>query len=232
MLAALTGLAWLMATFVIITGAPGHLLDAEDWAAFWGSSFGTPWGVRLGVLAGCAILASLPAHRATLAAFALLGAALAVDQAWLGHAATGTGRAGDLMLAADALHALAALAWTGALPMLGLLLASQERRYADRALDLFATLGLVAVSALLATGVLNASFRIASALQLVDTPYGRIVSLKLGLFAAMLLLAWTNRRNAGARLSRRLAWGVALETGFGLLVLCAAALLGVTEPPT
>ena len=235
-LAIVSGLAWLAVTLAIITGDPSSLMRAEDWSAFWASAFGPPWMVHLVLLAGCGVL--LASHRPWMpGAAAILAAGLAIDQAWLGHGATGSGSSGGFLLASHALHALAAYAWTGALPVLALLLlAKSPPTAAARALALFSTAGLAVVATILVTGATNAAFHMGAASALLTTLYGRILVVKLTLFAAMLLLAFLNR-TAAARLgstpsaSRQLLLNVLLEGGIGALVLSAAALLGMTAPP-
>ena len=237
-LAVFSGVAWLAATLVNITGEAASLVTADDWEALWDSVFGPPWATRLLLLAGCGALA-LARQRWASGATAILAAGLAVDQAWLGHGAIGSGSSGGLLLASHALHALAAYAWTGALPVLALLLLAQPLQAADarRALALFSTLGLAAVATILATGLMNAAYHAGPASALLATAYGWILTVKIVLFTAMLLIALLNRATA-ARLDqsathppRRLLAGVVLEAGVGVLVLSAAAILGMTAPP-
>ncbi|WP_158810062.1 CopD family protein [Beijerinckia sp. L45] len=238
LLAAFSGAAWLAATLVIITADYGSLVDADAWAALWSSSFGPPWAIRLVVLAGAAAFA-LAGRPMLLPLLTLCGGALALDQAWLGHAATGSGANGAVMIASDALHVTAAYAWTGALPVLGwLVFRGADRPDTKRALALFSTIGILAVAAILATGVINAAFRLDVPRQLIATMYGQILCIKVTLFVAMLGLAWINRSLAAPGRSpgmgatcHGLLVGVLTETAIGVFVLSVAALLGTTAPP-
>jgi putative copper resistance protein D len=236
--AVVAGGVWLATTLVIITADPGSLMEREAWSALWTSSFGPPWAIRLGLLAA-GLGAAAMGGRMTLPLLTLCGGGLAIDQAWLGHAATGGGPRGALMIASDALHVTAAYAWTGALPVLGLLVVrSPGSPRTARALALFSTAGLLAVGTILATGLINASFRLDSSAQVIGTAYGRLLCVKVMLFATMLGLASINRSIAASdRMSsqgaghRVLLLGVLAETGLGALVLGIAAILGTTAPP-
>ena len=69
-----------------------------------------------------------------------------------------------------------------------------------------------------------------------DTDYGRLLLLKIGLFAAMLGIAAVNRFHLtpqlGARgISRSLARNSLAETGLGLCVLLFVGALGTMAPP-
>lgn len=234
--AALTGLAWFLLTFVNVTGEAGELLQLPQWVAFMNSPFGPPWAAQLalgmGALALCAL--SRPAL------FAAVGAALAVDQAWLGHAAVATGGLGVTAVASYATHVLAGFGWIGALTMLFVALrgihAPADRRtpqtteVARDGLALFSTIGLFMVAAIFASGCVNAALHMSHVAELTSTPYGRIVLVKIVLFAAMLALAAFNRRGGRRGAMPGLVVSIGLETALGLLVLCAAALLGITAP--
>ena len=104
------------------------------------------------VLAVC-----LAYHRLALADGFALAAALALTAAiaWAGHAASTTGELGNLHLAADVLHLLAAAGWIGGLVPLALLLAAARRHPAVASASLvrettrrFSALGIVSVGRL------------------------------------------------------------------------------------
>ena len=90
-------------------------------------------------------------------------------------------------------------AWLGALPALALLLhqARRDQKQCARArrgaARRFPSLGIVSVAALMATGVVNSWNLLSGPRDLVATDYGRLLLLKIGLFAAMLGIAAVNR---------------------------------------
>ncbi len=235
-LAAASGVAWLCATLAIVTGDPESLVRRDDWTAFLKSSFGPAWAIHLMLSGACLVLPCI-AGRARETGAAILGAALALGQAWLGHAAVASGSGRALTMACYVIHVLAAFAWTGALAiLLVLLLPGQHKRETLVAvLDAFSTFGLVTVTAIVATGLMNASVHVASAAALISSAYGLLVLIKFGLWSGMLLLAGQNRRASSevtmtAGRPRKLLLGVGFKTILGALVLTTAALLGVTPP--
>ena len=113
-----------------------------------------------------------------------------------GHAGATVGQAAGLHLAADILHLCAAAAWIGGLLSLLLLFATERRtKHCARAslvreaADRFSIMGIASVAILSASGVVNAYILVGSFSALVGTDYGRLLLLKLVLFAVMLALA-------------------------------------------
>lgn len=226
-LAALSGIAWFTGVFVDVTGDRAALLDPDQWSAFMTSAFGPPWAIQLG-LSGVALGLVAATRPAPVLA---VGVLLALDQAWLGHAATATGGAAVLAIASYWLHVLAGLAWVGALVML-CVVGVAERRVPRDGLGLFSDLGIVLVATVLASGIVNASLRLRTLADLAATTYGHVLGVKVALFAGMIALAVVNRREGRLADGRgSLALTVALETGCGLAVLGVAAVLGITSPP-
>jgi copper resistance protein D len=182
----------------------------------------------------------------------LLAGAYAATLALTGHAAGDMGADRYIHLTSDAVHLLAAGAWVGALPGLISLLkrAGDVARPEGFALAVlatrrFSTLGLVSVSALVVTGLVNAWYLVGSVPALLGTDYGRLLLWKLLLFALMVTLAAINRlrltpqlatatptsigtpsRNALARLRRN----TLLETAAGVAIVGIVAALGLTTP--
>jgi putative copper resistance protein D len=180
----------------------------------------------------------------------LLAGAYAATLAWTGHAVGDTGADRYLHLASDAVHLLAAGAWVGALPALVSLLkrAGGVARPEGFALAVsatrrFSTLGMVSVSALVVTGLVNAWYLVGNVPALLSTEYGRFLLWKLLIFAVMVALAAINRlrltpllatattiitpsRNALARLRRN----ALLELAGGVAVVGIVAALGVATP--
>lgn len=240
-LAALTGLGWLWLLFAnIVVGGFAATLDRENLSLFF---FQSPFGVT--AAARLLLLAALPVAARTKPRFAavmVLAALLIVDQAWLGHAAEGTGAYGALMIGVYVVHVAAASAWLGGLAPL--LLAMREARPEPRrcveGLRRFSIAALVFVVLIVGSGAGNSAFHVGGALaKLPHSAYGAALAVKAALTCAMLALAGFNRFVALPRLrasgeSRSLTLlvrSIALEGALGLGVLAAAAVLGVTPPP-
>jgi putative copper export protein/mono/diheme cytochrome c family protein len=216
---------------------------------------GTVWLVRHSVLLLLAAFLSLTvtssAARADWTAARLQSVALGLSALALlapaGHAAAvepGLAQA----IAADVIHLAGAGLWAGALPPLAALLAAAAREagadarpHAVRVARRFSRLALAAMAALIVTGTVAATIHVGSVAALVGTPYGRMLCLKLGLLAPILILAIVNRRRLLPALSgeaatvgrpamRRLARLVAGEAGLVLAVLAVVAAMALTAP--
>jgi putative copper resistance protein D len=106
----------------------------------------------------------------------------------------------------------------------------------------FSTFGIISVGVLLATGLVNSWILIGSLRGLVDTDYGRLVLLKVVLFAAMLSVAAVNRMQLTPRLAnpagsqpqvealRQLKRNVTIEIVIGLGVFAVVGVLGTLHP--
>jgi copper resistance protein D len=247
---AASALAWVAASIVNIGGDVGGLIDRETLSDyFFETSFGKVWALRL-VLATVLMALVLLARRGLFARngatglVAVLASALLVSQAWIGHPASLTGPERWVVTAAYAIHMLGAGVWLGALLPLGLLLARARRsgeagRTAEFALRRFSPVGMIAVSSILVGGVINVISRAASFDAFVTSTWGQIVLIKIAIFSAMIVVAALNRFVLMPLLSTaqpeialaRLARNVTFEQVAGLLILTAAAILGVFHPP-
>ena len=92
---------------------------------------------------------------------------------------------------AVAVHALAAALWCGTLA--ALVLTVDHRGQWARVLPRFSQMSLPCVAALLAAGVASAVLTVDSPAQLYATGYGRVLSAKVFVTAAVVVLAWHNR---------------------------------------
>ena len=145
------------------------------------------------------------------------------------------------MVLAYATHVLAAAAWAGSLPALAL--ATWRARGTGAAthamLARYSVLAVPCVVLVVISGTANALFHSVSTEALIASAYGHVLAAKLVLVAAMLVLAafvrWSlapRVRDGGA--AQGTGWtaaAVATEAILALLVLGAAALLGLTPPP-
>jgi putative copper resistance protein D len=214
---------------------------------------GWAFGVRMVALAIVVILTVSSNVRATsvVCVVALLAAIALASLAWGGHGVANEGAAGTVHLVGDVVHILAASAWIGALSAFLWLTMAARRKSADalgaahRALDAFATTGSVIVALVVVTGVVNGAMLVGwyNVMALDASDYGRLLVLKLILFAGMLALAASNRfrltpaLKAGIEAGEtnaalaRLRLSLWLETGAGVTILGLVAWLGTLEPP-
>ena len=170
-LAVFSGAMWLVLLAANISNEPISVAvsDGTLWTVLTQTQIGFVWIVRL-ILA--ALLASwlLLVNPNDKSAFRsgwppiFCAAFFMGSLAWSGHAGGTPGIDGDIHVASDFLHLIAAGAWLGGLLPLTLLLASA--RYAQDPSTLlllraatfrFSTVGLIAVGTLLATGIVNAA---------------------------------------------------------------------------
>jgi putative copper resistance protein D len=239
--AILSGLAWLVWLSADIYGAPiiEVCLHGDVWSVLTDTRFGLVWTARLGLAILLGVLMLWPAARLLqlAAATCLLGLI-----ALIGHAGATPGTAGQIHLASDIVHLLAAGAWVGALPALAMLLARARHAgnpdwggYAVVAARRFSLLGMISVSALLASGIVNSWNLLGGPRDLVTTAYGRLVLLKIGLFVAMVGIAAANRLHFTPQLPaagalKALRRNSLTEAGLGLCALLFVGALGTLSP--
>lgn len=220
----------------------GSFSAALDPAALRAALFQMDFGVAslmraaMAVLAICAIL--VPWGRLQWRLCALLGAGICASFAWMGHGAATEGPRGWLHLVADIVHLWAASAWIGALVPFALALTTGPRSGLYRALASFSGFGSILVALLVLSGLVNDAFLVGWDIpKALAVPYGRILGVKLTLFALMLLLAAANRWSLTPALGRgqpassvALRRSIMLEMALGFGVLALVAWLG-TMPP-
>ncbi|MEA2840795.1 MAG: copper resistance protein [Methylobacteriaceae bacterium] len=249
MIAFLSGTAWAAASLVNITGEAASLFDRDALAAFLlDTGFGKIWVLRFLVLLAILLLAGFVARQHFGARdfptglIALLSGSLLISQAWIGHPAASLGGERFIVIAGYALHVLGAGAWLGGLLPLGLILRAHSAdsihpRAVELALRRFSTLGMFAIAMILAGGLINAWARWSSLDVLVASAWGKVLVAKVLGFAALIALAAVNRfvlmprlaANGSAR--TRLTRNVVAEQAGGLIILAAAAVLGILPPP-
>lgn len=242
--AIVTGLAWLALVAAAILDAPliEVLSRGGISTVLVETRFGEIAGFRLGLAATLRLLMARPGFPGRRALLLAAAAALAGLLAFVGHAGATPGAAGWLHLTSDLVHLLAAAAWLGGLPAFVLML-SGSRGGADPAAGAFAfaatarfsVLGIVCVGTLLASGLINSWELLSGPDDLRATAYGRVLSLKLGLFVVMVAIAAVNRVSLTPRLPaasamRALQRNSLIETAVGLAVLMLVGLLGTMIP--
>jgi copper transport protein len=168
--------------------------------------FGTVWLARVGILVGALVLVRMmfarrPAAEYPLPAWwyagaAVLGGALVCTPGLAGHSSTGDHRAVALMV--DSVHVAAMAAWLGGLAVLAA--AVMPRRDLGElrvVVPRFSRVAMGCVVALVVTGVAQ-SWRLVGGLDaLRDSEFGRVLVVKLVVFALLLVAATLSRELVG-----------------------------------
>jgi copper resistance protein D len=252
--------AWLGLAMVLISGTFWFLLQAAAMAGvplrealnskvlstvLNETQFGEVCELRLAlaILLAVCLAARRPSRLVEWLALACaIGLAIAI--AWTGHAAGTVGEIGYLHLIGDALHVVAASAWIGGLVSLILLLWEFQHSptVTEIAVRRFSMLGIFSVAMLLATGTINAWILVGSFEALLVTDYGRLLTLKLIAFVAMLAFASFNRFWLMPRLVsatanqpqidalRQLTRNSAIEIALGFAIFIMVGMLGTMHP--
>jgi copper resistance protein D len=252
--ALLSWFAWLALVAATMNG--GSLAQALApqvlWTVITQTTFGHVWTLRFLLAAFIALQLFWRRGRTVTEVLEIDGGAAAalllVSLAWAGHAVGTEGALRPWHLAADALHLLAAGLWLGALVPLFVVLGRARTRatpawhtFATSATRRFSSIGMVAATALLASGAASAWLLVGSVAALTATVYGLLVSAKAMLFVLILLVAAVNRfsltpalqsqvesRSAGAL--RALWRNVILELVMGAAILLIVGEVGTLPP--
>jgi copper transport protein len=217
--------------------------------------FASIWWPRLGLEVASLLLVAIGGLEGMAAesALATLPAVLLTSSLTSHGAALPSGPAAGI--AVDWLHIVGATAWVGGLISLAVLLpviyrAERSASFRDtpvedsvtgpsiaiggvpRLVARFGRFALAASAIVVLSGVVQAGIEVGSWTGLLDTAYGELVLIKVGLLAAMLGLAVFNDRrgralHVGANVLRG---GVRAELVLGLLALATAAMLTGTPP--
>lgn len=242
--------AGLLAQTMLLSGSVDEgLKRASLEAVIGGMAFGKAAVCRiLAAAAASLVLLLSPSGRRLWWVTAALGTIAVASFGWMGHAAAGEGAAANYHLAADIGHALSAAVWIGALVGFVFVAGLAMRREGGVAalhvaLRRFSAVGTAVVAALILSGLVNAWVLVGPDRvgDFLTTPYGRLLALKLLLFAGMLALAAANRfRHTPALNSAEgtapaltaLRRSVACEAAAGLAILVLVAWLGTLAPPS
>jgi putative copper resistance protein D len=246
-IAVVSGLSWVLwLTMSLSAEGPGEAVMSGALRDVLNlTQFGLISQIRLALAIALAIC--LAFDRLAPARWLALGLALGliIAIAWTGHAGSTPYRLGDLHLAADALHLIAAAAWIGGLPSLVLLLAAVRGNkalagasVAQAAAQSFSTLGVVSVGTLLLSGIVNTWILVGSFRGLLFDGYGIVLMLKLAVFAAMLGFAAVNRFWLTPQLAgspdvaalRQLIRNSVIEIVLGFVIFAIVGVLGTLHP--
>ena len=246
-----SGVIWFLLQAVVMSDYPfGEAMTSDVLLTVLNQTqFGLASEIRIAlamILAACLAYDRL-AQADWLALAAALGLIAAI--AWTGHAGATPGERGSLHLVADVLHLMAAAAWIGGLVSLTLLLAAARNiRAAARAplvrgaAERFSTLGIISVATLMITGIVNAWILVGSFQALVMSGYGRLLMLKIAVFAVMLVFAATNRFWLMSQLAfpsanetqldvlRQLTRNSVIEIVLGFTIFAIVGMLGTLHP--
>ena len=231
----------------VMAGALDQALNPEALGfVVGGTALGAAYAVRIaaGLLLLLAVLTLRPGRGLWLVSLSL-GLVVAASFAWTGHGAATEGLGHGLHLASDIAHAVTALIWLGA--VFSFVAMATRRIETDaaaktelaRALGGFARVGTLCVAVLLVTGLINSFYLVGmeGGFSLNETPYGRLLAVKLAAFAAMLGLAALHRFRStpaleagqGGLAGLRLSLGA--ELALGLLILALVGAMGMLAPP-
>jgi putative copper resistance protein D len=238
--AILTALAALpLETAMVGTGWEDALRPATVKAVLFETSIGSAWLIEMAMavlLLAAALFARNSRPGATALAAGLMVAALATS----GHAVMHEGWLGVGHRITDAVHALSAGAWIGALvallPILGALGRQTQQADAAIALRRFSTAGHGVVALVLASGIANTLLVLGHLPTDWSSPYQAMLAAKIVLVAAMACLALANRYVFAPRLQRQpgaaasIRRGTIGELALGAGVLGLVSVFGMLEP--
>lgn len=205
-----------------------------------------PWKIALGTSLGPSLLVAIAAQAIGLLALRIgvtgMSRALSVlAVAGVGLALTASGHAATappqlLTRPAVFLHGMAVAFWLGAFAPLIAVLWRQKSAPLE-VLQRFSAVAIPVVGFLALTGLTLAIIQLESFGALVETSYGILLSIKLGLVAALLALAALNRFRLTPALARDgkatrpLTRSILLEGGVAIGILCVVAGWRFTPPP-
>lgn len=230
--------AWLVAQAADMTGAAGlGAASAASPTVLAATTFGRLLLLQWGALAAAALVlgrGASPVRSRAAAGLATLATLLQVGHE---HAWSMYGRPSWLLLS-GMLHLLSAAAWLGGLPPLLLMVQGMPPRVAAAAARWFSPLGKWCVGGIVLSSTWQFWELIGGLPGVVGTAYGWVASAKLCLLAVLLGFAAGNRyrlapallRAEPFRARRALAGSIAVQTGFGLLTVAAAAVLSELPP--
>jgi putative copper resistance protein D len=241
-----SGLCLVPVTAAMMAGAMDAAFDAAVLGTvLFRTEFGEVWRLHLLFLLLLLPGLALPAGWRNGAVLALSLVALG-SLGWVGHAAGAGGWAAVAHEINQSVHLLAAGAWLGGLIPLAWLLRRAVREQevgfavlAGEALPVFSRVGYVAVALIAVTGAVNTALFAGSFSALFGSGYGRLLSLKILLYVAMVGLAARNRFLLSPPLLRAPAMPASLgalyrsvvaEQALGLAILLAVSILGTWAP--
>lgn len=249
LVALVSGAVWFSLISESLASGPEDVMTTSS-ALLTQTQFGFVWQLRFVLVILC--LATLMRRHEDVrwenAAAVGLSGLLAATLVWAGHGSATPGKLGYVHLLADMLHLVGAAAWLGGLvPLVMTLGWILEHAEADivlvNLLHRYSTLGVVAVSVLIASGILNTVFIPADVASIISSRYGQLLIVKLMLFLVMIGLAAVNRSrltpalasaNVRGVLSAEIAWRIQRNTlaelVLGIAIVVLTGWLGIMAP--
>ena len=187
-------------------------------------------GKRRPFLAALLIPASDGKRRPLVIAALILAATTAAGHVLTTHAASGPHATAELML--QWLHVASFATWIGGLAALLLALGTEPSEDKAAAVRRFSRVAGCSLAVLCLSGVLRALAEVAAWHSLLNTLFGQLVLLKVGLLAVLTALGAYNRfRVVPITALRKLRRVGSIELGVASLALIAAATLSSSLPP-
>jgi copper transport protein len=188
---------WLQAPYTLGVGlfdvSPGDIQDVL------GSTYGAVMLVRLGVLCAAAVLLRPMLHapggesKVDLALLGVLGVAALATWPLTGHPSSSP--VAGVSVVVDAVHLASMAVWLGGLVMLAaFLLPRANERELGAILPIWSRWAATAVGSLILAGTIQAIIEVGSFGRLVDTAYGQLILVKVGLAVLVIGVAAYSRR--------------------------------------
>jgi copper transport protein len=229
---------WLQGPYAEGTGLFGA--SFSDFRDVLGSTYGAVMLVRIGVICAAVVLlrpmlrGSGGDSKVDLALLGVLGVAALATWPLTGHP-TASPVAG-VSVVVDAIHLASMSVWLGGLVMLmAFLLPQANERELSAILPIWSRWAATAVGSLLLAGTVQALIEVATFKGLVDSAYGQLILVKVGLALAVIAVAALSRRlvrnktaEAGPKPLRRLVFA---ELGVAAVILGVTAALVQIPPP-
>ena len=231
-------LAWLVLQATDMAGATSlPQAFAAVPSVLMGTDFGHVIALQLAIVVAAAVaVGRRDSSVRQRVAFGLAAVALGLQS---GHSHAASMYSGpSWLLASDIVHLLGAGAWLGGLLPLLLVVRDSPAEIGAKAARWFSPMGKLCIAGLTASALFQGWVLVDSVPGLVGTAYGWMVLVKLGLFGVLFAFAAVNRyrlapallRDDPAAAKRLLVSAIAVQTGFGLAIVAAAAVLSSLSP--
>lgn len=227
----------------VVMQAKGLAFEGDPWAPMVPRIVSTAWGHAMVWQFAAALVAMLGFARSARAGgwwHAGVGAAVLVATPALTGHAIASESVPALAVLADVAHVIGASAWVGGLSLLTMAAWSQRRDpnggdTIAALIDRFHRVAQWAVGALVVSGGFATWLHLRSPADLIGSPYGRVLVVKLLLVFIALGLGWRHARSAASQAraggTQRIRTSLTVEWLVLLAVLAVTGLLAGSPPP-